>query len=443
MTVPGTFASTARLLPKGARNATDLAEHLQMHGHLPVPSRAGPDWREAFLHEIEASGLLGRGGAGFPAYLKLRSAATGRTKVLLVVNAMESEPASAKDATLLHCSPHLVLDGAQLGAAAISASKVVVCVPDDREYPGCWVDRAVAERRRAGLAEVPVEVARLNGRYVAGEESALVAALAAKPGVPGYRPDKSVPLSIGRQGTLVHNAETLANMALIARYGAAWYRAAGTGGTAGTCLVTVSGAVTSPGVFEVGLGTPISAILQEAGGLDDAQAVLIGGYGGSWAPLGHLGAGFWPGGLKAIGASIGAGVLLVLAGKACGIRETARIARFMAAESAGQCGPCLFGLPAIAGDLELIAEGSGDEFVLDRLMARCGLVSGRGACHHPDGVARLVRSALATFSADLAGHLRGRPCAWAARPTALRFPGTLPATAAPPERGTSQKARAA
>lgn len=119
---------------------------------------------------------------------------------------------------------------------------------------------------------------------------------------------------------------------------------------------------------------------------------------------------------------MGAGVIAVLPDWACGLRETERVVRFMASESAGQCGPCVFGLPAVADDLARLADGKGDERTLQRLSARCRLVAGRGACRHPDGVSRLVSSALRVFEADLRAHLRSEPCPGSWAPTVLRFP---------------------
>jgi NADH:ubiquinone oxidoreductase subunit F (NADH-binding) len=126
--------------------------------------------------------------------------------------------------------------------------------------------------------------------------------------------------------------------------------------------------------------------------------------------------------LQSVGASMGAGVLVALPLESCGIRETERIARFMAAESAGQCGPCLFGLPAIADDLAVLANGTGGASAFVRLVRHCDAVDGRGACRHPDGVARLVRSAVRVFSADLAGHVGGRACAGSGRSSLLVLP---------------------
>jgi NADH:ubiquinone oxidoreductase subunit F (NADH-binding) len=278
---------------------------------------------------------------------------------------------------------------------------------------------AIGERLAAGMRDTPVEVARLAGRYIAGEESALVASVMGGPGLPRFRPDKSVALRMRRQTAVVQNVETLAQVALIARYGAAWFREVGTDEAPGTCLVTVSGAVERRGVLEVAIGTPVDRIIGRAGPTGPVQAALVGGYGGSWLSPDELSTRYAPAELAAVGASMGAGVVVVLPEDVCGLRETERMARFMAAESAGQCGPCLFGLPAIADDLRAIADGSADRSGIDRLERRCGAVDGRGACRHPDAVVRMVRSALKVFGGDVEAHLGGRPCRGSGKPSLL------------------------
>jgi NADH:ubiquinone oxidoreductase subunit F (NADH-binding) len=225
--------------------------------------------------------------------------------------------------------------------------------------------------------------------------------------------------------TLVDNVETLAHLALIVRFGPDWFRAQGTPDSPGTVLVTVGGAVTRPGVYEVALGTPIGEILALGGAAqadlasDDApRAVLVGGYGGGWLPLPRAeGVPLAHADLRAAGASLGVASAVALPAAACGVVETARIARYLAGESARQCGPCMFGLPAVAGDLWVLAQGNGDQRgALARLRRRLPLLPGRGACGHPDGFARLVHGALAVFGDDFDDHARGRPCRWAGRP---------------------------
>jgi NADH:ubiquinone oxidoreductase subunit F (NADH-binding) len=416
----------ARLLaaPRAGRGPS-LSEHHEVHGRLPLPGSARREdadtqrcRRRWLLEEVERSGLAGRGGAGFPSARKLVSAGRAGARTVLV-NAMEGEPASHKDEVLLATSPHLVLDGAELAALATGASRVVLCLDAGRATLAALAERAIAERaadparRAAGAPELAL--ARLDGRYVTGEESALAAGAGGGAPVPSYRPDKSVPLRVGRRPAVVHNAETLAHLALLARHGAAWFRATGAPESPGTCLVTVSGATSRPVVLEVPTGTPLRAILRSAGVAAGPAAVLAGGYGGSWLPPEALDCAWSPSGLRGHGAAPGAGVLVALPAGRCGAAETARIAAFMAGESAGRCGPCAFGLPAIAADLQAIGEAAGDgdaaRSAMGRLLRRLELVEGRGACRHPDGVARMVRSALGVFATDLAQHLAGRPCA--------------------------------
>jgi NADH:ubiquinone oxidoreductase subunit F (NADH-binding) len=416
----------ARLVGGNGQQERDLEAHVRRHGRCPLPDRPSEQWAGALVAEIERSGLTGRGGAGFPTHQKWKAVRAEGTRPVVLVNAMEGEPASAKDRFLVWSAPHLVLDGADLVARALDAEKIVVCVPNDRDQMRRVLGDALGERMAAGMRDTRVEVARLAGRYIAGEESALVASVMGEPGLPRFRPDKSVPLRMRRRTAVVQNVETLAHVALIARHGADWFGEVGTRESPGTCLVTVSGAVERPGVVEVSIGTPLDRIIGWAGPTRPVQAALVGGYGGSWLSGGDLSTTYAPAQLAAVGASMGAGVLVALPEDACGLRETERMARFLAAESAGQCGPCLFGLPAIANDLRALADGSADRRGMDRLERHCGAVDGRGACRHPDGVVRMVRSALTVFRSDLVAHLGGRPCRGSGRPSLLVL-GPVPA----------------
>jgi len=371
---------------------------------------------------ITDSGLLGRGGGGFPSGRKWEAVRQSGRASVVVVNVMEGEPASAKDRILATYAPHLVLDGAEVAASVVGASEIVMAVADDNQPVATALASAVAERTGAGRARVPVSVVRPPGRYITGEESALVSWLEQRPARPFLRVDKSVPLRVGRRRVLVHNAETLSQVALIARFGPEWFRRLGTPDAPGSTLVTVSGAVRLPGVVEVELGTPVIDILRRSGLDRPLAGVLVGGYGGAWMHPAQLTTPFAPGPLTAAGATLGAGILVALPAGACGIAETARVARYMAGESAGQCGPCVFGLPAIADDLERLWAGTADPGSVERILGRSATVEGRGACRHPDGVVRLVRTALTVFADDVRSHAEGRPCAGHRTPTVMAFP---------------------
>jgi NADH:ubiquinone oxidoreductase subunit F (NADH-binding) len=405
---------------------TDLAGHVETLGPVPLPGAQVRGWREAFVSGLEASGLSGRGGAGFPAAIKLAVAHTGGRGGTVIVNAMEGEPGSDKDKLLLIRSPHLVLDGAQLLAAAGEAHRIVVCVPEGSEHAAAGVSAAIAERAGTSHSPISEELVRPPDRYVAGEESALAEWLASGRSLPSFRPDKGTALRIGRRAALVHNAETHAHVAMIARTGPEAFRAHGVVEDPGTSLVTISGAVELPGVVEVDRGTPLIDIAHRATPLGPPRALLVGGYGGAWVGPAHFTTPYSSLSLRAIGATAGVGIVVVLVPDGCGLTETARVVQYLAGQSAGQCGPCVYGLPAIADDLGRLARGDVDPSLLPRLHRRVRQVDGRGACRHPDGAANLVRSALAVFADDVRAHARGAPCAHWNRATVLRFPAPRP-----------------
>jgi NADH:ubiquinone oxidoreductase subunit F (NADH-binding) len=396
-----------RLLPTGfAAGPARLAEHVRRYGPAPSPILDRPR-REALIEEVERSGLTGRGGAAFPTARKLAAVAARRAPVV-VANGTEGEPASAKDKVLLARSPHLVLDGAVLAAAITGASRAVIVVHTSvREI----IDEAAAERRRAGIDQVLVHVVTGADRFVGGEASAVVHWIEKGVPAPTRTPPRLSDRGLGGKPTLVQNVETLAHLALIARYGAAWFRGVGTDREPGSMLVTVLGAVNEPGVHEIAIGTPVGEVLSLAGGASaPLDALLLGGYFGNWAdadaatPLPFSAAGLAP-----LGAGIGAGLIAALPADACGLAETARVVRYLADESAGQCGPCLFGLDAVAGEVQRLAGGRTSS--LATLGRWLGQVDGRGACHHPDGVVRMIRSALSVFTPELERHAHGWCCA--------------------------------
>jgi NADH:ubiquinone oxidoreductase subunit F (NADH-binding) len=197
----------------------------------------------------------------------------------------------------------------------------------------------------------------------------------------------------------VQNVETLAHLALVARRGGEWFRGVGTATQPGTFLATVSGAVRRPGVVEAAYGTSIADLVSRSGGATEpVQAVLVGGYHGVWLPGDALAAPMSTEGLSSWGATPGAGVVLVLGRSESGLALTARIASYLAGEGARQCGPCLNGLPAMAAVLDRMAGGDRSPDLPAQVAWLSRVVEGRGACHHPDGTARMVRSALEVFA---------------------------------------------
>jgi NADH:ubiquinone oxidoreductase subunit F (NADH-binding) len=397
-------ATLPRVLLGATGRPLSLAEH-QSTFAAPVRS-------SGLFEELEASGLTGRGGGAFPTSRKvsLLRSQRGHGKVV-VVNAMEGEPEAHKDRTLLSTNPHLVLDGAECLATMIGAKTVAVCVPRDNQTVVHYLKRAIYERTLRAHKGPTFELHAAPWRYVAGEESALVHWLNDNESLPQYRPSKAHVLRVGRGPALIDNAETCAHVALIGRYGAAWFRELGTDSSPGSALVSLTGAVDRPKVLEVSLGTPLAAILDAGKADPQPQALLTGGYGGTWLSGQHLDVPYANETLGPVGAMVGTGVLVVLPRSGCGLLETKRVVDWMANESARQCGPCAFGLPALAEDLTHLLHGRPDgPTVLARLVERCGVIEGRGACRHPDGVVRMVRSALCVFAEDIERHAQGAMC---------------------------------
>jgi len=390
----------ARLLPRDPRIGPGLRDHLALHGELPR-GLGSTQWRGRVMGEIERSGLVGRGGAAFPTAKKLLAVTFQPGRAVVIANGTEGEPASEKDRALLARAPHLVLDGAAVAADLVAAGEAIIVV--HRDVRGT-VDRALEERRAARIDRTQFRVVTAADRFVAGEASAVVNWVARGKPVPMAKPPRLAERGLGDRPTLVQNVETLANLALIARLGATWYRTLGTSEEPGSMLVTILGAIGTPGVLEVEIGTPVSNLLEQAGGLTGPiQALLVGGYFGRWLPaevsLRR------PFSARGLGIGLGAGLVIALPVSACGVAETARLARYLANESAGQCGPCAFGLPAIANELESLAQGRPTHMaILKRWISE---IEGRGACSHPDGVARMIRSALEVFANEVTQHEGG------------------------------------
>lgn len=393
MAPPPVVASTrerpSRLFAAGPQ--ADATAHTACFG--PLPAATG------LVGELRASGLTGRGGGAFPLAAKVDALAG--PPATLIGNGSEGEPLSRKDATLLHHAPHLVIDGLLLLAAALDprARLVIVAHPEGVDS----VRRALLEREDGSRIEVRVA----EDRFVSGEATAVVAGLSGAPALPRDHPLHLTEKGVGQRPTLLSNVETLAHVALIGRYGAAWFRSLGTTDDPGTRLLSISGDGIGEHVLEVPGGMSVLDALAAVGAEAAAvQAVLVGGFHGRWVPARHL--------TRPLtarpaedrdGIAVGAGVILVLGTATCGLTVTASILRYLAGESAGQCGPCVLGLPRLAD--RFAEHASGRDADAGRVWQLVEDLPGRGACHHPDGTAALARSALTVFTVELDRHRAG------------------------------------
>lgn len=383
-----------------------LRGHVYRYGALRDAARG-----HEFVAAVEASGLTGRGGASFPAGAKLRAVAERRRRPVVLVNGAEGEPASGKDRALLRALPHLVLDGAILAAEALHATQVVVTVGRGSRLEQAALAAAIGELEESGaVGPVSIRVVPVPTGFVAGEETALMQFLNGGPAKPTFTPPRPFERGVGGAPTLVQNVETLAHMALIARFGSAWFRQLGTPMEPGSTLATVSGAVQRPGVHEIALGSTFPTLIEAAGGFTrPVSAFLVGGYFGTWiAPDAAAKLRLLDADLARHGATLGARAVVALPADACAVGEIVRVTRYLAEESAGQCGPCLHGLQAIADGIERVASGEGDD--RERLARWVDVVRGRGACKHPDGATRFVASALDVFAHEVEAHLRYGRC---------------------------------
>lgn len=380
-------APVARLLR--ARVGIDIDAHLAAWG--PLPASVG------LTDQLRRSGLTGRGGAAFPTFRKIDALVAAPR--MIVGNASEGEPMSAKDSALLRDAPHLVFDGLLALGNALAPRTPLVLVTHPRSVDAAL--QALAARTDSSRLQIREQ----RDAFVAGEASAVVSRARGDFGVPAdhrYRLTSSA-----RKGgpALVFNAETLANIALIARFGGDWFREAGTTTDPGTRLFTVATEHGPRLVLELPGGSTIRTALA-AGGLDPGttSAVLVGGYHGEWVlPTAFdqpLTTGREDGSLAA-----GAGVLLAVQGTTCPLEVTANIVQYLAAQSARQCGPCTAGLPRLDAEVQALARGV--QGAAARIEQQGQLIAGRGACHHPDGTVRLARSAAHVFAAEAAAHAAG------------------------------------
>jgi NADH:ubiquinone oxidoreductase subunit F (NADH-binding) len=413
MTLTATRVATDTLLtgpvtlqPSGPADSIMTSERESYDDHVLRFGRR-PDVSAALLARIEHEGLLGHGGAFVPVGVKWRSALLRKGHLTVVANAAESEPLAGKDGTLIRQRPHLVLDGLMITAQALGADRAIIWLHGDDTTGRAVFEQAFKERGWSGR-EVPLEIIDGPVHYLAGEAQAITRAVSGGPALPFPRRAVTDPYA---PQTIVHNVETLARLALIARELP----------NPSTRLLTVLG--TQRMVVEVEHSTTIEQVLIRLGWKVAPQAVLLGGYAGIWAKWDDVaGLEVAEKAMRGAKLTLGAGVMVPLSDDACGVRVTSDLISYLASMSARQCGPCLFGLPALADHWTKLADEAADRRTIDRLRDDIAAVEGRGACRHPDGATRLSISALETFSAHLGAHVSGMRCRHRSH---VSLPGTL------------------
>ena len=388
--VPTSVIGTPRLLAGvDVVGHVDLPHHRSLHGDISLRTR---EWLTEAMRGVN---LLGRGGAAFPVAIKLDAMPTGRA-VNILVNGSEGEPASHKDRTLMTAVPHLVMDGALLAAHALGTTDVAIVVHD------AWAHESMVRAARERRDTSHVDIVKTCDGFVGGEIRAVIKGLNTGSARPGGRRELPHTHGVGQRPTFGSNVETFAQIALLASMGPVNYARSGHRDEPGTSLVTLIGDVLHHGVVEVPNGISLDLLL----GAHSEVPVLIGGYHGTWVRS-IRGVTLDRAALRASGAPLGAGVIARPFPGTCLLTEVAAVSRWLAGESAGQCGPCFFGLPALAADMQAFADGTGSAAQASR---RIQQVRGRGACAHPDGAVQFMSSAITALADDIAVHRTHGTC---------------------------------
>jgi NADH:ubiquinone oxidoreductase subunit F (NADH-binding) len=404
----------ARLLTTAPESADDYRS-LGGYGELADP--------DGLLDQVQQAGLVGRGGAGFPMAVKLRTVRdagrTGRDTVV-VANGEEGEPASVKDRWLLRNRPHLVLDGARLGARIVGATHAHVYVSDLGSAAS--IRAALSDIGVEGLGGLTVSVHTVDPGYVAGEESAAVRAINGGPAKPTDKPPRVFTEGVGGLPTLVSNVETLAHLAWIHRHDAADYRSQGTAGSPGTFLATITGGGRPTGLYELPFGTSVSELLALHGvSADKVRGALMGGYFAGLLGADVLSATLDHETLRGIGSGLGCGAVCVITDE-CPVAVAAAVLAYFDRENAGQCGSCFNGTAAMAAAATALRDGSATGDDLARLQRWSVVLRGRGACATLDAATNIAASLLARFPDQVQTHLSGSCSDCQAQPYAAGRP---------------------
>ena len=420
------------LLPflTGDAPVTSLEQYLAGGGGqgLVRARQLGP---EQTAKEVSLSRLRGRGGGGFSTGTKwasVREAAGSRRYA--VANAAEGEPATFKDRALIRANPWQGIEGLAIAALAVGAEEAFVATKAKFERERELLDHAVGEMDRAGLLEgVAVSVVTGPDEYLFGEEKALLEVIEGHEPLPRLLPPfqhglfatgpqlgweshpPATPPGAGPEPnpTLVNNFETLCNVPHVLARGSEWFRRMGTDRSPGTIVCTVVGDVTRPGVYEVEMGTPMSELLELAGGPLPGRRfkAAFSGVANRVVAAPRFDAPLTYEGMQAIGSGLGAGGFAIYDDTACMVDVVAALSRFLSVESCGQCPPCKRGSGDITDALERLRDGAGDDDDVARIGARLRTVTDANRCYLGTEEQLLVSSVLETFPDDFADHLGG------------------------------------
>ena len=411
------------------REPLTIAEYEQAGGYRAARKALKDMTPKAVQETVTAARLRGRGGAGFPAGMKWGFVPMGDKSAqpkYFIVNADEMEPGAFKDRFLLEGDPHLLLEGVIVASYAVEASRAYIFLRQGYSLAGKRLHRAVAEAYERGYLggnvlgsgfRLDLAIHTSAGRYICGEETALINALEGKRAVPRSKPPFPVVCGLWGKPTVMNNVETVCNVPAIVNNGADWYRALGTGSDGGTKIYGVCGRVRKPGLWELALGTTARELIEEhAGGMRDGYGLkgfLPGGASTDFLLPEHLDMPLDFDGPARAGSRLGTGTITVLDDRTCPVGFVHAIEAFFRRESCGWCTPCREGLPWIERTLRAIEQGEGEPQDLDILEQQCWLLGpGNTFCALAPGAVEPLQSALRYFRDDFNRHIQEKKCPW-------------------------------
>ena len=418
---------TGDLRPDG--QVLTLREYESAGGYQALRKALGSMTPADVQRVVTDSTLRGRGGAGFPTGQKWSFVPMGAAAPhpkYLVANGDEMEPGTFKDRLLLEGNPHLLIEGMIVSAYAIQADVAYVFLRGEYVEAASRVTRAIAEAYSAGYLgknilgsgyDVELYLHPSAGRYICGEETALLNSLEGKRANPRSKPPFPQVSGLFGKPTIVNNVETLCNVAPILANGAEWFKGLGRTADGGTKLYGASGRVKRPAIWELPMGTTIREILEEhAGGMRDGysfRGVQPGGASTDFLVEEHLDVKMDYGSVQAAGSRLGTGTMIVLDDKTCPVGLVLNLEQFFAQESCGWCTPCREGLPWVADLLSALESGNGEPGDLELLEELCvRLGPGNTYCALAPGAAEPLQSALKYFREDFERHILEHRCPW-------------------------------
>ncbi|MEH6569672.1 MAG: NADH-quinone oxidoreductase subunit NuoF [Halioglobus sp.] len=412
------------------RRPTDLAAYEANGGYQGLRSAMGKLSPADCLQIIKDSNLRGRGGAGFPTGMKwsfvpMDGATPGHK--YLICNADEMEPGTFKDRLLLECDPHQLIEGMILSAYTIQADIAYIFIRSEYLLASKLLREAIADCYAKGYLgknilgsdySLDMHVHASAGRYICGEETALISSLEGKRANPRAKPPFPQVSGLWGRPTIVNNVETLCNIHHIIERGADWFQSLGLTQDAGTKLYGVSGRVKNPGCWELPMGTTIREIIEEhAGGMEDGfklRGFLPGGGSTDFLTTEHLDLAMDYDTIGKAGSRMGTGTMIILDDKTCPVGFVKNLVEFFARESCGFCTPCRDGLPWTAQVLDDIEKGRGqdeDMITLGRQVEYIGAM-GNTHCALAPGAMEPLASGLKYFRSDFERHISGAECPW-------------------------------